>query len=235
VSNAPSRNPAGNDTLSGLINFALTKFLQNVDGCLPVEVLAYNPATNRAQVQPLIVQITTGNDQVPRAQVASVPVAQWGAGGFVLYFPVTTGDKGWLIANDRDISIFKQTYQQSAPNTNRLHSFEDGWFIPDTLLSGVSVADTAKCCIQSFDGTTSITLGGGVITLTSPTEIVLDSPLVSIAGQIVAGTDSADTRTATFNGNIVTTGDVIAGTISLKEHVHTGVETGSGDSGGPVG
>jgi hypothetical protein len=235
VSNAPSRNPAGNDTLSGLINFALTKFLQNVDGCLPVEVLAYDPATNRAQVQPLIVQITTGKNQVPRAQVASVPVAQWGAGGFVLYFPVTTGDKGWLIANDRDISIFKQTYQQSAPNTNRLHSFEDGWFLPDTLLSGVSVADTAKCCIQSFDGTTSITLGGGVITLTSPTEIVLDSPLVSIAGQIVAGTDSADTRTATFNGNIVTTGDVIAGTISLKEHVHTGVETGSGDSGGPVG
>ncbi len=235
MSNAPSRNPAGNDTLSGLLNFALLKFLQGVDACLPAEVLAYDAATNRAQVQPQIVQVTTGNDPVPRAQVASVPVARWGAGGFLIYFPVATGDKGWLIANDRDISIFKQTGLQSAPNTNRLHSFEDGWFLPDTAIGAATLADPAKCCLQSLDGMTSITLGGGIITLTSPTEIVLNTPLVSIAGQLVSGTDPSFTQTATFNGTINTTGDVVAGTISLLNHVHTGVEPGSGDTGGPVG
>ncbi len=235
MSNAPSRNPAGNDTLSGLINFALLKFLQNTDGCLPAEVIAYDAATNRAQVQPQIVQVTTGNEQVPRAQVASVPVARWGAGGFLIYFPVRTGDKGWLIANDRDISIYKQTGEQSAPNTNRLHSFEDGWFLPDTALAAATLADPAKCCIQSYDGTTSITLGAGTITMTCPTEIILNTPLVSIAGQIVAGTDAGFTRTATFNGTIMTTGDVVAGTVSLDSHVHTGVETGGGETGGPVG
>jgi hypothetical protein len=235
VSNAPSRNPAGNDTLAGLLNFALLKFLQSVDGCLPVQVLAYDESTNRAQVQPQIVQVTTGNEQVARAQVASVPVARWGAGGFLIYFPVTTGDKGWLIANDRDISIYKQAGVQSPPNTNRLHSFEDGWFLPDTALTSAQPADASKCCIQSYDGTTSITMGGGVITLTSPTEIVLNTPLVSIAGQIVAGTDSSFDQTATFNGTITTTDDVIAGTISVQEHVHGGVMTGGGETEGPVG
>jgi phage baseplate assembly protein gpV len=234
VSNAPSRNPAGNDTLTGLLNFILIKSLQNTDGCLPAEVIAYDPASNRAQVQPRIVQVTTGNEQVPRAQVASVPVARWGAGGFLIYFPVKTGDKGWLIANDRDISIYKQSGGQSAPNTNRLHSFEDGWFLPDTAIGAATLADSGKCCIQSQDGTTSITLGGGVITLTSPTEIILDTPLVSIAGQIISGTNPGFTRTATFNGNITTTGDVVAGTISLQEHVHGGVETGGDETGVPV-
>lgn len=156
-------------------------------------------------------------------------------GGFLIYFPVRTGDKGWLIANDRDISIYKQTGEQSAPNTNRLHSFEDGWFLPDTALAAATLADPAKCCIQSYDGTTSITLGTGTITMTCPTEIILNTPLVSIAGQIVAGTDAGFTRTATFNGTIMTTGDVVAGTVSLDSHVHTGVETGGGETGGPVG
>jgi hypothetical protein len=235
VSNAPSRNPAGNDTLTGLLNFVLLKFLQSVDGCLPAVVLAYDPITNRAQVQPQIAQVTTGNEQVARAQVASVPVARWGAGGFLIYFPVSTGDKGWLIANDRDISIFKQTGLKSPPNTNRLHSFEDGWFLPDSAFAGVSLADASKCCVQSYDGTTSITLGGGVITLTSPTEIVLNTPLLSIAGQIVAGTDSSFDQTASFNGKITTTDDVVARTISLLNHVHGGVETGGGETDGPVG
>jgi phage baseplate assembly protein gpV len=235
VSNAPSRNPAGNDTLTGVLNFALLKFLQNVDACLPAEVIAYDATTNRAQVQPQIVQVTTGGEQVSRAQVASVPVARWGAGGFLLYFPVRTGDKGWLIANDRDISLYKQTAVQSAPNTHRLHTFEDGWYLPDSALADASLADSAKCCLQSLDGTTSVTLGGGVITLTAPTEIVLDTPLVSIAGQIISGTNPAFTRTATFNGTIMTTGDVVAGTVSLESHVHTGVTTGGGETGGPVG
>jgi hypothetical protein len=235
VSNAPSRNPAGNDTLAGLLNFALIKFLQNVDGCLPAVVVAYDPATNRATVKPQIVQVTTGNEQVARAQVASVPVARWGAGGFLIYFPVQTGDKGWLIANDRDISIFKQTGDQSPPNTNRLHSFEDGWFLPDSALDAASPMDAGKCCLQSYDGLTSITLGGGIITLTAPTEIVLNTPLVSIAGQMIAGTDSSYDQTASFNGKITTTGDVVAGTISLQEHVHGGVQTGSADTGVPVG
>lgn len=42
------------------------------------------------------------------------------------------------------------------------------------------------------------------------------------------------TYTASFSGNINTTGDVIAGSISLRTHVHGGVEAGSSSSGAPV-
>ena len=59
------------------------------------------------------------------AQVASVPVFQISMGGFAINFPCNPGDLGWLKANDRDISMFKQTGQQAQPNTQRKHSFED--------------------------------------------------------------------------------------------------------------
>ncbi|WP_202973956.1 Gp138 family membrane-puncturing spike protein [Fimbriiglobus ruber] len=60
---------------------------------LPAQVIAYDRTTNRAQVQPLIAVVTTANQVVQRAQ-SSVPVFQYGGGGFVLSFPVMTGDTG---------------------------------------------------------------------------------------------------------------------------------------------
>ncbi|OWK42477.1 hypothetical protein [Fimbriiglobus ruber] len=53
-----------------------------------------------------------------------------------------TGDTGWIKANDRDISLFKQTTAASSPNTARLHDFADAMFFPDTLLNGVTIART---------------------------------------------------------------------------------------------
>ncbi|MHC5541898.1 Gp138 family membrane-puncturing spike protein, partial [Singulisphaera rosea] len=61
----PSRNPADNDTLTGVLKLAFTKFLQKTDDMLPARVIAYNRATNRAQVQPLISVVTTANQVVP--------------------------------------------------------------------------------------------------------------------------------------------------------------------------
>jgi hypothetical protein len=84
----PSRNPADSDTLIGGVKLAWTKFLQRVDDMLPARVIAYNRSTNRAQVQPLISVVSTSQQQIQRAQVASVPVFQYGGGGAVMSFPL---------------------------------------------------------------------------------------------------------------------------------------------------
>jgi hypothetical protein len=166
----PSRNPADNDTLTGLLKLALTKALQNTADMLPAKVIAYDRATNRAQVQPLISVVTTANRVVPRAQVASVPVFQYGGAGFVLSFPVRPGDTGWLKANDRDISLFKQTGGQATPNTARLHDFADAMFFPDTLLSGVTIAgeDAANAVFQNLAGTVKIALWSDLVKILAP-------------------------------------------------------------------
>lgn len=166
----PSRNPADSDTLTGLLKLALTKFLQKTDDMLPARVIAYNAATNTAQVQPLIAVVSTANQQIPRAQIASVPVLQLSGGGFIDYFPINTGDYGWIKANDRDISLFKQTQAQASPNTQRKHSFEDGVFIPQASWNQIELAeeDVHNRVIQNYAGTVKISLWDNLIKILAP-------------------------------------------------------------------
>lgn len=169
----PSRNPAENDSMVGMMRLVLTKFLQNTDDMLPAQVMAYDRSSNLAQVQPLIAMVTTDNIVIQRAQVAAVPVIQVGGGGFVLSFPISTGDLGWIKANDRDISLFKTTYAASSPNTQRKHSFEDAVFIPDTMMRAVAIApeDAANLVLQNLAGTVKLALWDDLIKILAPSGV----------------------------------------------------------------
>ena len=208
----PSGNPAGGTDLAGVLAFALKKYGQRTDDMLPAKVLSYDRATNVAKVLPVIPGVTTANEVVQKAIVASVPVLQLGCGFGLLSFPLEAGDLGWIKANDRDISQFKKTYSNaSGPPTQRTHSFEDAMFIPDNMMRGVTLADDG-ICLQNAAGTAAviITLDGEVkiisaekITFTSP-EIFFDSTNCNMGG------------------------------VRFNTHHHTGVQTGGGQTGGPV-
>lgn len=139
---------------SGVIRLVLTKFLQETDDMLPARVISYNRKTNQAKVQPLIVVTTQDKKRVPRAEVASIPVLQLGGGGWVISFPIAKGDLGWIKSNDRDISLFKQFLNESAPNTLRLHDFADAMFIPDVMGKlNLADEDLNNLVIQNLAGT----------------------------------------------------------------------------------
>lgn len=170
VYSPPSRNSSDDGTLVGALKIVLTKFLQNVDDMLPARVIAYDAVTNLASVQPLIAVVSTANERISRAPIAAVPVAQFGAGGFVMRFPVSPGDLGWIKANDRDISLFKTAHTITSPNTQRKHSFEDGLFIPETMLQGITIdgADVASAVWQTFDGSVRIAMAASYIKMITP-------------------------------------------------------------------
>ena len=88
------------------------------------------------------------------------------------------------------------------------------------------------------NGTVEIT-ANSTMTLTAPninmnasTKITLTTPLVEITGQLTSGT--ANGGNATFGGAITATGDVVGAGTSLHTHVHSGVQTGAGNTGAPV-
>lgn len=178
MSQAPlSNNPANNDQLLGVFKLVLAKFKQfELDDMLPAKVIAYNRATNRAQVQPLIQMVTTQGELLNRSQIASVPVFQYGGAGVVLSLDLVPGNLGWLKANDRDISLFKQYYSQNPPNTKRKHSFEDAVFIPD-IMTGITIAaeDAGNAVLQTVDGTVCIALWPHQIKQTAPNSCVTDT------------------------------------------------------------
>lgn len=216
--NIPSKDPADEGSLGGALRSVFRKLMQGTDGMLPATVVSYDRTANVATVRPLIALLTTSGETVQRAQVAQVPVMALGGGGFVINFPLQPGDLGWIEASDRDISLFMQSMSDDQPpNTLRLHSFEDGRFIPDVFAAyDVSeVADDAMT-IQSLDGAVRLEL--------SPSGIKMTAPDVTI-----------NTDQMTVNGNVATVGTLTNNGVDVgSNHTHTGVQTGGGTSGPPT-
>lgn len=217
MNNSPNLNPADLDTLTGTFKHILNKFMQSMDGCLPAKVIQYDRNKNRAQVQPVIALITTSGAQVSKAQIASVPVFRFGGGNFVISFNLKPGDLGWIVANDRDISQFLQTYQESQPNTFRIHNFSDALFFPDKMV-GVTISeeDQDNCVIQSLDGSVKISLGETYIKFTAP-EFIFDGD-VTVTGSLEAQNGLTVSPDAGGNPNV--TGNIyVDGTIEATGNI----------------
>lgn len=230
----PSRDPANDGDLTGMIKEVLGKFLQNLDDCLPAKVIAVSEDRTRVQVLPLIQMVTTLGERVSRAQLLDLPVLHAGGGGFVLSFPVKAGDLGWIKATDRDISLFLQSYAEAPPNTKRRHVFSDAWFLPD-VMHGFTVVDPDAATLQSVDGTVSValktdgiklTVGAAVLELTATAatcNVPFIAPALISTGSVTAATSlswGGGAATGDAAGNLTTTGDVTAGPFTLKTHVH---------------
>lgn len=157
----PSVDPANLGSMQGMMRHVLDKYMQDVDDMLPAQVIAFNGDRNnpRVSVQVMYMMTTTGGDVIPMSQVANVPVQSVSGGGFVLSFPVKSGDLGWIKANDQDISLFLQSFTAQPGNTKRMHSFEDAVFIPDLMRGwAISGSDQEKAVLQSLDGAVKLTL-----------------------------------------------------------------------------
>lgn len=208
----PSVDFADLGTLGGTFRAILKKWLQATDGMLPATVIAVSDDRNWVTVEPNILVLGTDGSTTVRGQIAKVPVFTMGAGNFVLSWPIKPGDLGWIQANDRDISLYVQANQQAQPNTDRLHSFSDAVFYPDKARQWTLADEDADRAVwQSLDGTVKVAMGTDKIKITHPTLVEIDCPLVHVIG-----------------------GDVRADSISLKTHTHSGVTTGSGNTGPPV-
>lgn len=213
--NNPSIDPADDGTLAGTLRLVLRKTLQATDGMLPATVVATDSNRQYVTVKPSIMVLGTDGSLTSRAQIARVPLFTIGAGNFVLTFPVSPGDTGWIMASDRDISLYLQSGNESGPNTLRLHSFEDGLFIPDAARRYTLAGEDANnAVLQSLDGSVRLALGPGLVKITATS--------VHMTGNLLV------------DGTITGTTDVVGGGKSLKTHTHSGVTTGGGVTGPPV-
>lgn len=218
----PADSAAG---LKGVLRFVLRKFLQSdVDDMLPAVVVSVSDDRYWVTVRPVIMVLGTDDSLTKRAAIAKVPLLTIGAGGYLITFPIKAGDQGWIKANDRDISVYLQKQQDAGPNTTRMHSFEDGIFIPDIARTWtLADEDKENMVIQSVDGSIKVAIGADQIKVVHPKAVLIDTPLVTMTGDLdVKGTITGET-------------DVLSGDdkISGKGHTHPGVQTGSGHTGAP--
>ncbi|MGA4365438.1 Gp138 family membrane-puncturing spike protein [Pantoea ananatis] len=188
--------------------------------CLPGIVQSFDPETCTCTIQPAIAD--QGVDEkgqiqsAPLSLLTDVPVIFPRGGGCTITFPVKAGDECLVVFSDRCIDFWWQNGGVQEPVDPRQHDLSDAFaFVgPQSQAQKISGISTTSVQVRTDDGSSFIELmQGGNVNITTP--------LLTVNGNVQV------------NGSVTSTGDQVAKGISQTGHVHSGVQSGSSQTGGP--
>ena len=203
--------------------------MKKMETCLPVKVLAVSGGglapVGYVDVQPLVQQLTVANQPVSQGTITNLPYFRLQGGSNAIIIDPVVGDIGLACFASRDVSGVKNVKGESPPSSRRQYSLNDGFYIGGFLnRTPVQYIQFGQDGIKIYSPTR--------ITAEAP-EILLDTPLVKITGQMVQTGDKGSG--ATTHGGITNTGGTISSNgVVLETHVHDSVASGSSNTGRPV-
>jgi phage baseplate assembly protein gpV len=225
-------NPAGMlqpSTLWGVHNnlaFIVQQALSKVQTATVVKVIACSNAggvspVGTVDVQILVNQISGQKVATPHVTMYGLPYLRIQGGANAVIIDPQPGDIGIAVFASRDITTVKSTKAQASPNTFRMHDFADGMYLGG-LLNGTP--------------TQYVQFGSGGVTIVSPDTITLTAPNIVLNGAVAqSGGNVTMAEDLTVGGDVVAdlTGSTFDG-IPFATHIHTGVTSGSANTGGPI-
>lgn len=181
--------------------------------------------------------------------LVDVPVHFPQCGGYSLTFPIKAGDdclvlfsqrghSHWLYENKDKIGKFSTGIPKA--EFFRTHNINDALCIVGFNPVPSAIPNFSATDVELRDDSRGqrITLKpDGVIEVLSQTRLELTTPTVKVvASSAVEVTAPITTINGDLkvNGKITSTGDTVAGGISLMTHVHGGVQGGPSNTGGPI-
>ena len=203
---------------------------------LPGVVAAVNLAAQTLSVQPTVqgsVASPNGAKQLVNLPLlVDVPIVWPRAGGFALTFPIAAGDEVLVVFASRCIDSWWQSGGIGAPAEARMHDLSDGFAILAPTSQPKKLTDVSSTNVQLRDesGTTYVEITpDGKARVVAATQIDVEAPAVNITGNLNVTGGMNLVGQLTQSGGSMTIGGVVFGT-----HKHTGVQPGSGTSGGPT-
>lgn len=231
MSSPSLKSPTSSASEANSIEFFIRQFVNRIWTSTIVVVTSVSNAGNLAgagtvSIQPLVGQIDSAGKVYPfTTPVYDVPYFRVQGGADAMILDPKEGDIGIAIFASRDITVAKSTKAASPPGSDRKFDISDAFY-----LGGILNGTPNQYVRFSASG----------IEIVSPTEVKIsapiveiDSPTIVLNGAVTQGSGS-NAGAATFTNGATTPQDFVAGTISLKTHKHSGVQTGSGNSGNPV-
>lgn len=201
--------------LSEIMKRAVRQAMRQTRVAMPAVVVSYDGGSGLASVRVVIPELTAGGEALTQPVIPAVPVSFPRGGGASVTWPLSEGDAGILIFADRDIGGWAVDGDNSAPESDRMHSLTDGMFIP-----GLGGGSTGNLVLK---------MGGSTITLTTSGIDIVGN--VTVKGNVDIDGSQTTTGTSQSTGSISTDGDVTGGSVSLRSHTHPGDSGGS--TGGP--
>ena len=203
---------------------------------LPGVVAAVNLAAQTLSVQPTVqgsVASPNGAKQLVNLPLlVDVPIVWPRAGGFALTFPITAGDEVLVVFASRCIDSWWQSGGVGAPAEARMHDLSDGFAIlaPTSQPKKLTGVSSTNVQLRDESGTTYVEITpDGKARVVAATQIDVEAPTVNITGDLNVTGEMNLVGQLTQSGGSMTIGGVVFGT-----HKHTGVQPGSGTSGGPT-
>lgn len=203
---------------------------------LPGVVAAVNLASQTLSVQPTVqgsVASPDGAKQLVNLPLlVDVPIVWPRAGGFALTFPITAGDEVLVVFASRCIDSWWQSGGIGAPAEARMHDLSDGFAVlaPTSQPKKLSGVSSTNVQLRDEAGTTYVEITpDGKARVVAATQIDVEAPTVNITGDLNVTGEMNLVGQLTQSGGSMTIGGVVFGT-----HKHTGVQPGSGTSGGPT-
>lgn len=226
-------------------DFQIQQALRKINTAEPVRVVSVQPGAvgpvGMVSVQPLVNLVTGAGDGMAQSTLYQLPYLRIQGGENAVIVDPKAGDIGLAVYAMRDTETVKANRDGKAanPGSARMYSKGDGFYLGG-FLNGqpkryVMVDDTGITLDDGQGG--KLELKGGKLTITAPAGIestspteVHNTPALTMGGDGAVATMNADMQ---INGTVTSTGDQVAGSISQMHHTHTGVETGSGNTGEP--
>ncbi|WP_391529502.1 phage baseplate assembly protein V [Photorhabdus akhurstii] len=221
---------------------------------LPCIIQSFNADAVTVTAQPAIrwkIRKKDGElESVSLPLLVDVPVIFPRGGGVTLTFPVRAGDECLVVFADRCIDYWWQSGGIQEPVDPRQHNLSDGFAIvgPQSQQQKITNISTHTAQLRSDDGAAYIELDPNShnITVITPTKLTatangsteITSPDIILNGNVTINGNlsqgmGAGGGTATMQGPVTVSNDVTAAGISLKNHVHSGVQSGGSKTGKP--
>jgi hypothetical protein len=185
-------------------------------------------------ILPLVNQIDGANNAVPHGTVFHCPYLRLQGGANAVILDPEIGDIGIAVFADRDISSAVAARAQANPGSRRRFDMADGLYLGGVLnkqpTQYVQFNDTGGITVVS---PVKVTVEAPQIALQATQSISLSAPTIVLDGQVSQGT-GPNGGSMTMQGPVTVNTDINVNGVSAHNHVHSGVQGGSGDSGPPV-
>lgn len=221
-------------TVSAMQKAVFREQMKEVYTSIPGHIVTFNPSTQRAQVQIGIQRVlSNGATQTPQI-IQDVPV-HFAGGDYVLEFEIRSGTEGMIFFSQRCIDGWKNSGGVAFNPLARFFDVQDCYFVPGIRSlpnvitnfqnNGIRIRDksgTAHVWVKN-DGTITADNGAGFVRVESNGTVNINGVTFKPNGDVA------------MPSNLAVSGGMTNGGVNVgSTHRHSGVQTGSGNTGTPI-
>lgn len=240
--------PEDGNSHYAVMRFIIQRMMAKLDTMKLVQIVNVNgggfdgpPPT--VDVQLLVNQIDGSANATPHGVVYGITVWRAQGGDNAIVLDPKVGDIGYVVCSDRDISGVKAAIAggnspQTTPGSYRRYNIADGVYVGGTLnkkpVQYILLTDDTIKLVDKTGNVVTMSSAGIELTPSAGLPVTVNGSLIVTQNIQLGGALLAEDGSE-YDGTIQTTGDVLAGVISLKLHHHAQAPDSHGDTEEPTG